>query len=711
MSLQRPLQPPQAPPSFTATPTSLLQATARLIQHLRLVQREIIERIRADNATFANVILPLVHAENAVAREAHGIIFYKSVSPDSELRNASRKAQTLLDDFMVERAMDDAIFTLIDAVLRKAEDLDPESLRLLRKKHREHVRNGLNLPPGAQRERFAEIKSQLSRLTVKFRENMDETDDGMWLTPEELDGLPESVISQLEDGQRENKGRLFVSFAPPSFYPTLRFLKRADVRRRFYIAGHNECNQNVPIFREIVLLRDEAARLLGYASHASFRLEERMAKTPATVNTFLDHLRLRLAGGGQQETETLRQLKKRDVESRGELFDGRFFDWDFSYYKRVMLATQYSVDQQKVAEYFPLQVTISGMLSIFEKLFGLVFHKNTTDLYDHGREHVWHEDVQVFSVWDHAKQGGGFVGYLYLDLFPREGKNGGAANFNVIPGFIREDGTRQYPVTAMVCSFAKPTSQSPSLLRHDEVVTLFHELGHGIHDLVSKTAYACSHGTETALDFGEAPSQMLENWCWVPSRLKALGKHYSSLSPEYLQSWQSKSDESQRPPPEQMPDDMIESLVRSRYVNGALFHLNQLCICIFDMAVHHPESHSAVQNMNISATYNKIRSEIYPLDGPEAVGYGDEWGHGYVRFGHLVDEYDAGYYSYLFSKVYSADIFHAIFKADSMNAEEGRRYRYTVLEKGGKQDEMKTLTELLGRQPNTDAFQSELGLE
>lgn len=433
MSFQRPLQPPQAPPLFTATPTSLLQATERLIQHLRLVQREIIEQIRADNATFTNVILPLVHAENAVAREAHVLIFYKSVSPDSELRNASRKAQTLLDDFMVERAMDDAIFTLIDAVLRKTEDLDPESLRLLRKKHNEHVRNGLNLPPGAQRKRFAEIKSQLSRLTVKFRENIDETDDGMWLTPEELDGLPESVISQLEHGQGENKGRLFVSFAPPSFYPTLRFLKRADVRRRFYIAGHNECNQNVPIFREIVLLRDEAARLLGYSSHASFRLEERMAKTPATVNKFLDNLRLRLAGGGHQETEALRQLKKRDIESRGESFDGRFFDWDFSYYKRVMLATQYSVDQQKVAEYFPLQVTISGMLSIFEKLFGLVFHKNTTDLDEHGQEYFWHEDVQLFSVWDHAKQGGGFVGYLYLDLFPREGKNGGAANFNVIP--------------------------------------------------------------------------------------------------------------------------------------------------------------------------------------------------------------------------------------------------------------------------------------
>ncbi|OHF02031.1 peptidase family M3 [Colletotrichum orchidophilum] len=710
MSLQQPLQPPQAPPLFTATPTSVLQATERLIQHLRLVQSQIIDQIRSDNATFANVILPLVHAENSLAREAHVLIFFKSVSPDLELRDASRKAQTLLDDFMVETAMDKAMFRLIDAVLRKNEDLDPESLRLLKKKHSERVRNGLNLPPGPQRERFAEIKSQLSRLTVEFRENLDDADGGMWLTPEELDGLPENVVSQLENGQGENKGKLLVSFGPPSFYPTLRFLKRADVRRRFHIAGHNECNQNVAIFREIVVLRDEAARLLGYPSHAAFRLEEKMAKTPEIVNAFLDDLRLRLAAGGQQETEALRQLKKRDVESRGESFDGRFFDWDFSYYKRVMLETQYSVDQHKIAEYFPLQATISGMLSMFEKLFGLVFHESAKVLSGNGQEYVWHEDVQLFSVWDDAKQGGGFVGYLYLDLFPRDGKNRSPANFNVIPGFSREDGTRQYPATAMVCSFAKPTPQSPSLLRHDELVTLFHELGHGIHDLVSKTTYACFHGTETALDFGEAPSQMLENWCWVPSQLKALSKHYSSLSPEYLQFWQSNSNGGQIPPPEQMPDDMIESLTRSRYVNGALFHLNQLSICIFDMAVHNPESHAAIEKMNISAMYNRIHSEIYPPDGPEAVGHGDEWGHNYVRFGHLVNDYDAGYYSYLFSKVYSADMFHTVFKADSMDAEEGRRYRYAVLEKGGKQDEMKTLTEFLGRQPKTDAFQLELGL-
>ncbi|KAF9877612.1 putative peptidase family M3 [Colletotrichum karsti] len=710
MGFKEPRQLPQAPPLFTATPTSILQTAESLIEHLFSVQSQVIEQVQPDDATFANVIMPLVHAENALARESHVLIFYKSVSPDPELRDASGKAQILLDEFAVESALNETIFGLIDAVMRKNEILDSESLQLLKRKHRDHVRNGCSLPEGPRRECFVAIKSQLSRLSVEFRENLANNTGEIWLTPEELDGMPQARILQLEKGQGENEGKLRLPLGGSSFNSSLMVLKRADIRKRTYIAGYNRCNQNVPVFRDIVILRDEAARLLGYSSHAAFRLEDKMAKTVGNVNAFLDDLRERLTPGCHQEIQALREVKKQDVESRGEFFDDRFYLWDHAYYNRLMLEHQYSIDQQKIAEYFPLQHTVFRMLSIFETLFGLVFHDNGNDSLGKDQEYVWHEDVQLLSVWDDAEQGGGFVGYLYLDLFFREGKNGGAANFNVIPGFIKEDGTRQYPATAVVCNVSKPTDESPSLLRHDEVVTLFHELGHAIHDLVSKTKYACFHGTETVLDFGEAPSQMLENWCWTPSQLKTLGKHYSSLSPEYLKLWQSKSTESQKPPCEELPDDMIESLVRSKYVNSALFHLNQLCICKFDMAVHSPESHTVIENMNVSATYNRIRCEIYPAEGPEAVGENDEWGHGYVNFGHLVGDYDAGYYSYLFSKVYSADMFHTVFKADPMNSEEGRRYRYAVLEKGGSQDEMKTLQEFLGREPKSDAFQIELGI-
>jgi metallopeptidase MepB len=215
-----------------------------------------------------------------------------------------------------------------------------------------------------------------------------------------------------------------------------------------------------------------------------------------------------------------------------------------------------------------------------------------------------------------------------------------------LQGFIDADGKRRYPATALVCNFTKPTAKKPSLLKHDEVVTLFHELGHGIHDLVSKTIYSRFHGTSTVRDFVEAPSQMLENWCWTPSQLKSLSKHYSTLSPEYLAAWQEQANDKSQPP-ERIPDEVIENLIRTKHVNDALFNLRQLHFGIFDMTVHEAENHEQIQKLPISTTYNQLRKQIALQDGPEVLGMGDEWGHGEATFGHLIGGYDAGYYGYL----------------------------------------------------------------
>jgi metallopeptidase MepB len=201
------------------------------------------------------------------------------------------------------------------------------------------------------------------------------------------------------------------------------------------IANENKCNQNVPLFREAIVLRDEAARLLGYPNHAAFRIEDKMAKTPETVDKFLGDLRTRLTAGGKKEIEALMKLKQEhDPKS-----DGRYYLWDHRFYDRLMLERDYQLDQQLIAEYFPLQTTIEGMLKIFEELFGLEFveivgeDRAAVAPTGKGNDIVWHEDVQVFSVWNDEGEGSGFVGYLYLDLFPREGKYGHAANFNLQP--------------------------------------------------------------------------------------------------------------------------------------------------------------------------------------------------------------------------------------------------------------------------------------
>jgi metallopeptidase MepB len=198
----------------------------------------------------------------------------------------------------------------------------------------------------------------------------------------------------------------------------------------------------------------------------------------------------------------------------------------------------------------------------------------------------------------------------------------------------------------LVCNFTKPTPKKPSLLKHDEVVTLFHELGHGIHNLVSKTIYSRFHGTSTVRDFVEAPSQMLENWCWDPEQLKSLSKHYSTLSPEYLAAWKEQAN-GQAEPSENIPEEVIANLIRAKHVNDALFNLRQLHFGIFDMTVHEPESHEKIQELPITLTYNRLRKEITQMDGPEVLGLGDDWGNGQATFGHLMGGYDAGYYGYL----------------------------------------------------------------
>lgn len=431
--------PPQAPPVFTATPNSIIEDTKRLINKSRQAQDSVVSGVKPEQAAFNNVVLPLAQDENTMALEAHILGFYQAVSTDSTLRDASTEAEKLMDDFFIESSMREDVFQLVASVLKKGEQLDPESQKLLEKEHKDFIRNGLGLPAGPKRDRFKEIKKRLSQISIEFQKNLNEENGGIWFTREELNGVPDDVLSGLKKGEGENEGKLRLSFKYPDLFPTLKYATNAATRQKVMVANENKCNQNVPLFREAIILRDEAARLLGYPNHAAFRIEDKMAKTPKTVNTFLGDLRQRLSAGGDKEIETLKALKEADVKSRGDTFDGHYFLWDHRFYDRMMLEKNYSLDQHLIAEYFPLQTTIRSMLQIFEEIFGMEFVEITGEERDKiassgkGSDIVWHEDVQVYSVWNDEGEGSGFIGYLYLDLHPRDGKYGHAANFNLQP--------------------------------------------------------------------------------------------------------------------------------------------------------------------------------------------------------------------------------------------------------------------------------------
>ncbi|KAH7319894.1 hypothetical protein B0I35DRAFT_478197 [Stachybotrys elegans] len=688
--------PPQAPPLFTATPERIVSETKRLNDITKSVMDKVVADVSVENATFTNTLEPLLKDDN----KDWILTFYQHVSTDEALREASTKAEEIARDFGIECRMREDVFRLVDSAYntRDSQSLDAEPLHILRKYRQAYIRNGLLLPAGPKRDRFKEIQKRISTLCVQGQKNLNEEKGVMWFKPEELEGVPadDIDIDTLEKGTGENEGKVKLTFKYTHYFPLMKNAVKEETRRKMQIAEANKSNINVPIFEEIVRLRDEAARLLGYDSHASVKLEENMAKTPQKVNDFLGDLRTRLAAGGKQDAEKLLEYKKKDYEERGLEFDGNLYTWDLSYYSRLRKEKEYSIDEIKVSQYFPVATTFAGMLKIFEEIFGLVFvelgEEDRARLSPTGnaKDIVWHEEVKVYSVWDEEKAGGGFVGYLYIDLHPRDNKYGHNANFNLQPGFLKDDGSRQYPATALVCNFSKPSPTKPALLKHHEVVTLFHELGHGIHDLSGRTRFSYTHGTNTVSDFVEAPSQMLENWCWTPSVLKSLSKHWETG--------------------ESIPDDLVQSLVKTKHFNSATNTLGQLLVGIFDMTVHSPESHEATKDVNYGRLWNQLRHDISGIKGPEDVGEGMDWGNRHATIGHFIGGYDAGYYGYLWSEVFSTDMFYSFFKENPMDGEQGRRYRRVVLQRGGSIDEMEFLKEFLGREPSTEQFYKELGL-
>ncbi|KAJ3028140.1 hypothetical protein HK097_006027, partial [Rhizophlyctis rosea] len=308
-----------------------------------------------------------------------------------------------------------------------------------------------------------------------------------------------------------------------------------------------------------------------------------MAKKTESVKGFLDSLRGKLRKYGEEEIERVLRLKEQESKERGIEFDGKVNAWDFQYYHRLLLERDYQVDDEKIKQYFSLETVTQGMLKLYEKVLGLRISE-----VEGVEGKVWHEEVRLFEVFDN---GGDFVGHFYLDLHPRENKYSHAAAFLLQPGQQLEDGTRQYPVAAMVANFSKPTPTKPSLLKHNEVVTYFHELGHIMHQLCSQTRWSRFHGTRVEGDFVEAPSQMLENWCWEPEILNILSAHWEKGQGHPL------------------PEELIQALVKAKNVNAALMSLRQLFFGYYDIHLH-TLPHSSTDNIDTTQLWNTLREEV-----------------------------------------------------------------------------------------------------
>lgn len=410
----------QHPPVFLNSASSILTSARTLIQHLRDLQDGLVNSITPASATFANAMLPIAGMDNEFRSQANLLGFYSSVSEDETLREASTRARILLDEFQSETYLRRDIFQLVDAVRQREESLDQESALLLTRIYDRHVQSGIAIEDQGQRSRFKEIQGRLSQIRAEFLENINGDQSHICFTPEELEGVPENMLSRLEKTEQDH---FKVYLADPGDTALLSHANKAPTRKRLFMACQTRCSENIPLLKEAIVLRHEAANLLGFPNHAALRLQERMVKSSDTVQDFLDELRDRLAPGGLDTLRALGDLKKKSGTGgqRKEHHPEQSINpWDRDFYQHLMIEQQLSISGKQIREYFPAQTTISRMLRQYSLLFGLQFNELTGE--NRTPEMSWHEDVQLFSVHEDEAGGGHFLGYLYLDLFFRPGK-------------------------------------------------------------------------------------------------------------------------------------------------------------------------------------------------------------------------------------------------------------------------------------------------
>jgi thimet oligopeptidase len=641
------------------TPAQIEEGTDRAIREAEAVLDDLVAP--KEEHSFENTLRPLDRIADTLAHATTSYTFMGYVHTDKEVRTAAKAAEEKLtkwgSDIYFREDLNAAVQEY--AATDEARDLQGEHRRLLDFVLRDLRRAGHDLEPET-RERVQELTQRGIELEVRFQQNIDEWDDWILVTRDDLQGLPDAYIDGL--AVDEETGKYKVTIAYPDLVPFTENSPRRDLREQLRFKFNTVAvEDNRKILEEALQLRHEIAEAFGQPTWAHHRLELRMAKTPERVKEMYDQLHEPLTAKAKDEVAAVADLLRADTG------DDTVRVWDWSYYDTQQRKTDYGVDNFEVAKYFPLPQVLKGMFQLTSEMFGIEFE----EIEDFDR---WHEDVQMFAIRE--SETGEEIARFYLDLFPREGKYGHAAEFPLIPSRELEDGSYQHPMCAMVANFTKPTKDSPSLLQHSEVETLFHEFGHVLHQNLGRTELARFSGTNTERDFVEAPSQIMQHWIWRPDVLKRFARHYKTGDP--------------------IPEQLVEQLVAARNLNKAMWQLRQMTFGWWDQEIHAGPDRDLDQ---INAEGSKI-SLLPPHEGTFAM----------ASFGHLMGGYDASYYGYMWAEVFGDDMFSRFEEEGVTNPKVGMAYREAVLSRGGSLDADEMLVDFLGREPNNDAFLRKLGI-
>jgi peptidyl-dipeptidase Dcp len=624
--------------------------------------------------TFENTIEALEYSGYPLERISSVFFNLNSAETNPEIQELAQEISPMLAAFGNDITLNEPLFRRVKEVYETMDKkgLTPEEDMLLTKKFRHFQRNGALLSEDGKAE-LREIDRALSKLKLTFGEHVLEETQKFRLHLTEagaLSGLPDSE----QEGARMRaeaeglEGWVF-TLDYPSYLPFMKYAENRELRKKMALAFgsrafHGDDLDNCSILAEIAALRYRRARLLGYENHASFVLEERMAKSPEAVQQFLEDLLEKALPAAKREVGDLKAyaLKTDGIES--------FEKWDNAYYAEKLKKETFDLDEAQLKPYFELNGVLEGMFGIAGTLFGLHFQK------DPGIE-TYHEEVQAFRVTDSS---GAPIAVFYADFHPRPGKRAGAWMTSYKPQF-RKDGKNERPHISIVCNFTRPTGSTPSLLTFTEVTTLFHEFGHALHGMLADSTYPSLSGTSVYWDFVELPSQIMENWCYEPEALARFARHYTTG--------------------EVIPEDLVERIRASANFLEGMATVRQLSFGMLDMAWHGKDPREVTD----VKSYEKEAfgpTQLLP-DHPETCMS--------ASFSHIFQGgYSAGYYSYKWAEVLDADAFSYFREKGIFNREVAGKFKADILSRGGTEDPMELYIRFRGRKPDPQALLERAGL-
>ncbi len=638
-------------------------------QGMELQNREVDAIIhQPESPTFANTILALEKSGALLDRVTTTFGNLLSAHTSDELESIAEQMMPFLSEHSNNISLNQTLFERIRTVYEQStpDSMNPEDYQLLKNTYDGFIRNGANLSD-EQKERFRQISSELSVLTLRFSQNhLKETNQyELPLTLEQLEGIPETIINMYaHDAREKGKEGYIVTLQAPSYLPFMKYSKNRELRKQLYLAYNTQCfhdneYNNVEIVKKLVNLRLERAQLLGFQTAAEFVLTRRMAENSENVYQLLNQLLEAYTPTAQQEVEEVRALAKSLDGEEMELMP-----WDWAYYSEKLKEQKFEWNEEELRPYFELGNVIQGVFGLATRLYGITFDKNP-------QIPVYHPDVEAYEVFD---KDGSFLAVLYTDFHPRNSKRSGAWMTTYKEQWKDETGNSR-PHVSVTMNFTKPSEDKPALLTFSEVNTFLHEFGHALHGIFANTTYQSMSGTNVYWDFVELPSQFMENFAIEKEFLHTFAKHYQTG--------------------EDIPSEWLERIVNASNFNVAYACLRQLSFGLLDMAWY-TRTEPFEGNVRLYEKEAWKRTQLLPNEEETCMT---------VQFSHIMSGgYSAGYYSYKWAEVLDADAFSLFKEKGIFNPETANSFRENVLSKGGTEHPMKLYKRFRGQQPTIDAL-------